>query len=357
MRPEQATATVMAAEIREIPSLVGAQLSDPAAVEAASAALRARRPSWVSLVARGTSDHAATYGRYLLEGSLGVPVGLAAPSLTTIYGLDHRWDGAALVAVSQSGRGPDVIAVVERARDGGALTIAITNDPRSPLADAADHVIPCAAGPERAVAATKTYVAELVALAMLAASLRPGGPIAEALDRLPAALERTVERATGWVQASGVVDALASTDRCLVASRGYNLATALEIALKLKETAALFAEGYSTADLLHGPVVLAAPGVPVLVVRPDGPMGRSIDEALGRVAAAGSPTWLVGARGVEPRASVAGSAVLALPVDLPEELTPMPFAVVGQLVSEAVARARGFDPDAPVGLEKVTMTR
>jgi glucosamine--fructose-6-phosphate aminotransferase (isomerizing) len=153
------------------------------------------------------------------------------------------------------------------------------------------------------------------------------------------------------------VSAIAETDRCLAASRGYNLATALEVALKLKETSGIFAEGYSTADLLHGPVALAAPGIPLLVFRPDGPMGRRIDDGVGHAAAAGSPVWMIGGREVEPRASVDGAAALALPLDVPEQLSPMALVLVGQLIAEAVAVRRGRDPDAPIGLRKVTMTR
>lgn len=350
--------TSMATEIREIPGQVAAQLAEGSEVVGrASAAIREARPRWISMVARGTSDHAATYGRYLLEAHLGVPVALAAPSLTTIYEASVDWRDGLLIAVSQSGSSPDVLAVVEAARAGGALTIAITNEPSSSLAAAAEHLVPCRAGDERAVAATKTYVAELVALAAIVAVLRPRSPLAEALPRLPHILERCLERSIRWVESIGVVDAFAAADRALVASRGYNLATALEVALKLKETGAVFAEGYSTADLLHGPIVLAGSGVPLLAIRPDGPVGSGIDDGVSRAEQAGSAAWLIGGREVEPRASLNGSAALALPIDLPEALTPPAFILPGQLLAEAVARARGRDPDAPQGLAKVTLTR
>lgn len=349
--------TAMGSEIREIPMRAAAQLREAAPVIAAAEAVRMAEPRWLSMVGRGTSDHAATYGRYLLEATLGRPVAMAAPSLTTIYTARQDWRDGLVIAVSQSGRGPDVVEVVEAARAGGALTIAITNDSASPLASAAHHVIPCQSGDERAVAATKTYVAELVCLASLAAELQPRASWAEALGRLPTVLDRCLERAIGWVASSGIANALAETDRCLAASRGYNLATALEVALKLKETSGIFAEGYSTADLLHGPVALAAPGIPLLVFRPDGPMGQRIDDGVGHAAAAGSSVWMIGGREVEPRASVDGAAALALPLDLPEELSPMAMVLVGQLIAEAVAVRRGRDPDAPIGLRKVTMTR
>lgn len=350
--------TRMATEIREIPRQVGLQLAQgSASVRRAAAAMDAASPRWISLVARGTSDHAATYGRYLLESHLGLPVALAAPSLVTVYEANVDWHGGVAIAISQSGRSPDVLAVIEAARGGGALTIAITNEPASPLATAAEHVVPCLAGEERAVAATKTYVGELVALAALVAALRPRSQLAEAMPRLVHVLERCLERSIRWIAGTDVVAAFAAADRALVASRGYNLATALEIALKLKETGAVFAEGYSTADLLHGPIALAGHDVPLLVIRPDGQMGARIDTGMARAEAAGTASWLVGGREVEPRAALDESTALALPVDLPEPLTPPAFALPGQLLAEAVARARGRDPDAPLGLTKVTLTR
>lgn len=355
---EEPAMTRMGVEIREIPLQVTYQLAAGSeAIEVAAADIIGARPRWISLVARGTSDHAATYGRYLLEAYLGLPVALAAPSLTTVYRASVGWREGMVIAVSQSGRSPDVLAVVEAARAGGALTVAITNEPDSPLASAAELLVPCHAGDERAVAATKTYVAELVALAALVAALRPRSTLAEALPRLPHVLERCLERAVRWIESVGVVDAFATTERALIASRGYNLSTALEVALKLKETSGVFAEGYSTADLLHGPIALAGSGVPLLAIRPDGPMGVGIDEGIARAELGGSASWLIGGREVEPRASVNGSGALVLPVDLPEALTPAAFVLPGQLLSEAVARARGRDPDAPRGLAKVTLTR
>ena len=348
----------MAGEIRAIPRHVATQLaeSDDELTVAASA-IGAAAPRWVIMVGRGTSDHAALYGRYLLEAQLRLPVAMAAPSLTTVYHAPIRWTDGLVLAVSQSGRSPDVIAVVEAARAGGATTLAITNDPRSPLADAAQLVLTCHAGEERAVAATKTYVAELVALAALVARLAPRSELAAGLERLPDVLGRCLERSVRWVERMPAAAAFARADRALVASRGYNLATAAEVALKLKETAAIFAEAYSTADLLHGPIALAGPGIPLLALRPDGPMGERIDEGVGRAEAAGSPTFVVGGREVEPLAALNGSTALALPLDLPEMLTPMALVLPGQLLAEAVAGRRGRNPDEPAGLRKVTLTR
>jgi glucosamine--fructose-6-phosphate aminotransferase (isomerizing) len=343
----------MRLEIDESPEVARRILADRSASEAAARAIAARRPSWITIAARGTSDHAAVYAQYLLETRLGLPTGLAKPSVTTIYGATLDWRGGLVLAISQSGRSPDVLAVVDAARAGGALTVAVTNDDTSPLASAAEIVIGCHAGPELAVPATKTYVAELVVLAALVGSLAPDAGYERALLALPETLAATLDTSSAWLDAAGtdVVERLTAADRALLVSRGYNLATALELALKLKETCGLFAEAYSTADFAHGPMVLARPEAPVLAVRPDGAMGRLVDETLAGVAARGGRAAVIGGPEV---ASVPGALALA---PLPEELTPIAYVVPGQLVVESTARRRGLEPDAPIGLGKVTLTR
>ncbi|HEX8938550.1 MAG TPA: SIS domain-containing protein [Candidatus Limnocylindrales bacterium] len=354
-------------EIGQIPGVVRTILRDGAAdTERVAAAVRRGRPRGAVIAARGTSDHAAIYARYLLEGRLRLPTGLAAPSLTTVYGTPLDWRDLLLVGISQSGEGPDIVAVVEAARAGGALTVAITNEPASPLAAAAEFLLPCRAGEERAVAATKTYVAELTAVAALVAAVEVGEergaasdghvpPLAADLPRVPDVLEAVLETSAAWLAtAEPLVEALAASDRALVVSRGYNLATALEVALKLKETSRIFADGYSSADLLHGPVALAGPAIPTLAFRPDGAMGAALDESLDRARFAGARPWVVG--GQEVAAAATSARALALPGALPETLTPLAFVLPGQLVAETVARRRGMDPDAPLGLTKVTRT-
>lgn len=350
----------MAREIGQIPDAVERLVRDGLGpVRAAAAELRRADPAWVRFVARGTSDHAAIYGRYLVETRLGIPAGLAAASVTTVYGSRLRWSGGAVIAISQSGRSPDLRAVVEAARTGGAATIAITNDPSSPLADAAATCIPVLAGPEHAVAATKTYVACLVAVAALVALTADDRATLAALPTLPDALATALRLAGPWVSGSGIVESFAASDRALVTSRGYDLATALEIAIKLQETAGLFADGHSTADLEHGPVALAAPSVPVLAVRPDGAMGASIDGALERVRATGARPWIVGGQEApaSPDAAEAATHSLRLPLPVPDVLSPAVLVLPGQVLAEAVSRARGRDPDMPDGLTKVTLTR
>lgn len=341
----------MRREIGEIPATV-ARIRDAASeIEAVAAVIRDFAPRWVTIAARGTSDHAAVYAQYLIESQLGIPTGLAKPSITTLYEAPLDWRDGLLLAISQSGRSPDIVAVTDAARRGGALTLSIVNEEGSPLAAAAEMALPCLAGPELAIPATKTYVADLAVLVALVAALSPHGELRDALPALPDTLSAVEEGTDAWLRESAdVLDAFAAADRALVVSRGYNLATALELALKLKETCGLFAEPYSSADFAHGPLILAGPGVPALGIRPDGPIGRLVDQALANIRSRGGQPVCIGDSEADPEA-------LILPMDLPEILTPLPFAVAGQLLVEAIARRRGLDPDAPPGLNKVTLTR
>jgi glucosamine--fructose-6-phosphate aminotransferase (isomerizing) len=344
----------MRREIGEIPAAVGRALAADDERHQVVAAIEAARPRWVMIAGRGTSDHAAVYAQYLIEAHLGLPTGLVKPSVTTVYGATLDWQGGMVLAISQSGRSPDIVTVVEAARASGALTVAITNEPASPLGAVAEHELGCHAGPELAVPATKTYVAELVVVAALVADLRPASQLGDRLRALPDALRSTLSTSEAWLGDDGraTVAGLVAADRALLVSRGYNLATALELALKLKETCGLYAEAYSTADFAHGPKALTRPDVPVIAIRPDGPMGLAVDETLRGVHARGATAAVIGG----PEARMIDGA-LALPDELPEELTPMQYVVAGQLLVEAVARGRGLNPDAPTDLAKVTLTR
>jgi glucosamine--fructose-6-phosphate aminotransferase (isomerizing) len=350
----------MRREIGETPDVVAGLLQrGRAEIAAVAAAIRAADPAWAMLVARGTSDNAAIHLRYLIETELGIPCGLAAPSVTTVYGAELRWRGGLVIAVSQSGRSPDLVAVVEAARAGGAITVAIANDTESPLVAAAEHLIDCRAGPERAVAATKSYVAQLAAGAALVAALNPDGRLSAALDRLPATLRGSLATALEAIDDDApIVAEFAASERSIVVSRGYDHATALEIALKLKETGRLFAEGYSAADLSHGPIVLSGPEIPVLAIRPDGRMGPEVDVAIAAAARSGARPWVVGGGDAPGDGDTpAGDRTIRLPIDVPAGLAALAFVLPGQLLAEAVARRRGYDPDAPPGLQKVTLTR
>jgi glucosamine--fructose-6-phosphate aminotransferase (isomerizing) len=344
----------MGREIGQIPAAVQRVLDEPDQLRAVAAAMGRANPGWIMIAGRGTSDHAAVYAQYLLETHLGVPTGLVKPSVTTVYGASLDWRGGMVLAISQSGQSPDIVGVVESARRTGALTVAVTNEPDSPLADAAEVSLRIHAGRELAVPATKTYVAELAVVAALANAVRPTPELRAGLHAVPAALDDTIARTRDWLAGAGApaVEAFAAADRALLVSRGFNLATALELALKLKETCGLFAEAYSTADFMHGPLVLSRAEVPTLAIRPDGLMGADVDATLAAVAARGGRTTVVGGPETAGRPEA-----LSLPHSVAEALTPLLFVVPGQLLVEATASKRGLDPDAPEGLGKVTLTR
>jgi glutamine---fructose-6-phosphate transaminase (isomerizing) len=344
----------MGREIGQIPAAVQRVLDEPDQLAAVASAIARANPRWIMIAGRGTSDHAAVYAQYLFETHLGLPTGLVKPSVTTVYGARLDWGGGLVVAISQSGQSPDIVAVVEAARRSGALTVAITNEPASPLAAVAELALHIHAGRELAVPATKTYVTELAVVGALTNAIRPTPALADGLAALPGALRSTIARTRDWMSGPGAhaVDTFAAADRALLVSRGFNLATALELALKLKETCGLFAEAYSTADFMHGPLVLAQSGVPTLAIRPDGLMGADVDATLAAVAARGGRTTVFGGGETSERPEA-----LSLPHTLPEALTPLLFVVPGQLLVEAVATRRGVNPDAPDGLGKVTLTR
>lgn len=343
--------THMADEIRQTPEVVERLLVDGArAIREVAKAISRAQPAWVAMTARGTSDHAAVYARYLIEGVLGIPVVLVAPSINTIYKRNASWSDGMLISISQSGQSPDLLAVLEAAKHSGRPTIAITNDPGSPLAEGSDFVVDCWAGGERAVAATKTYVSSLAAIAALVAGVRP----TEALDTavLPEVIQRTIEVAERWVADSGVVDTFTASVGSLTVGRGYNYATALEVALKLIETSGRFVIGYSAADLEHGPMVLAGNDTPTLFFESPGPMGISTRPLLQRLMATGGDVWTV----TTEHDSSSTKQTLNLPIEVSDELSPIPMVLPGQLLAESAARSLGLDPDAPRGLTKVTKT-
>jgi glucosamine--fructose-6-phosphate aminotransferase (isomerizing) len=345
--------THMADEVREIPDAIDRLLTDGAAAisEAAAAILRAR-PRWVMIVARGTSDHAALFARYLLEVRLGLPVVMAAPSAQSIYQVAFDWTGALVIGVSQSGASPDLTCVTDAAREGGALTVAITNTADSPLSASCEHVIECHAGAEQSVAATKSYVNSLVAFIALVADLDSTWSFDT--PRLSDAAWKSIAASERWIQTTDVVGDLARSPGVLVLGRGFNLATAHEVALKLIETSGRLALPYSTADAEHGPLVLAGSDIPILVFEPPGVMAGHVAPAIERASRAGSRVWSVGLSDSARRPG--GSHSLVLPFVVPDEVSPVPLVIPGQLIAEALARGLGLDPDSPAGLEKVTLT-
>ena len=338
------------AELGESPAVVGRLLHEAGGqVAMVAEAVRARGIDLAVVAARGTSDHAGIYGQYILGARNGILVAPATPSLVSLYGTPPRMGSALVIGISQSGRSPDVVSVVEASRRQGALTVAITNDVGSELAAAAEHVLPLRAGEERAVAATKTYVAELTVLAMLSAALSGDAQSRAELDRLPDALAAAMAT-EGALEAAA--QAWAGRAACTVLARGFNYATAREWALKLKEVAGLLADPYSTADFQHGPITLIGEGAPVLAVAPTGVAFDSVTELLALVAAAGARVLAL----TDVPALGPGIETVRLP-SVPEWLSPIAAAIPAQLFALHLARARGIDPEHPRHLSKVTLTR
>jgi glucosamine--fructose-6-phosphate aminotransferase (isomerizing) len=340
------------AEIRDQPEVAARLLvAAPPALDTVAAEVRRRGIGLVVIAARGTSDHAAVYAQYVLGARNGMTVALAAPSLVTLYGASPRYGNALVIGLSQSGRSPDVVGVVEAARGQGALTLAITNAPSSPLALAAEHRMDLAAGEERSVAATKTYTAELLAVAMLSAALDDHGARA-ALAAVPEALGRALDEEP---EAARIAADQAALDRAVVLGRGFGYATAREWSLKLKEVAQLWADPYSAADFAHGPVALLAPGSAVFASISAGPARDAlVDTVRELVRDLGADAMILsddaGARSI-------GRWALPVPGGLAEWLSPIAAIVPAQLHAMHLAIARGLDPERPRGLRKVTETR
>lgn len=339
-------------EIREQPEALSRLIADGTeAAETIAARVRAFTPRLVIIAARGSSDNAARYAQYLFGAHNRLPVALATPSLFTCYEAPPALDGALVVGVSQSGQSPDIVAVIESGRSQGALTLAITNEPGSPLGLAAEHTLPLLAGEERAVAATKTYTSQLCALAMLSAALEGRPERWAELARVPGFVERAIGLSAPVHEG---VARFRKAGRFVVVGRGFNYATAFELALKLKETSYLVAEPYSPADLLHGPVAMIDRGFPVLLVAPSGRVLADLARLAETLETRRAETVAISDDpGILARARVG----LALPAGTPEWLSPMVAIVPAQLFAVALARARGLDPDHPRSLSKITETR
>jgi len=316
-----------------------------------AAAIRARDVRYAVIAARGTSDNAARYAQYLFGALNRLPVALATPSLFSIYRTPPQLHDALVLGISQSGQSPDIVAVIEEGRRQGALTVAVTNAPDSPLAHAADHVLPLGTGKERSVAATKTYTAQLAALALLAVQLAGDGERLASLRSMPEAVKKTLAMEE---PISLAAQRYAYATECVVLGRGYNYATAFEIALKLKELTYVVAEPYSSADFRHGPVAIVERGFPAVVVAPQGAVYPDM-LALACELAAREAELIVISEQDEPLRLA--RTPLRLPVALPEWLSPFTCIVPGQLLALHVTLAKGYDPDHPRGLKKITETQ
>ncbi len=335
---------LMAAEIAEQPQVWRRLLTDGLdPIRAAADRITRTAPRFAQLVARGTSDHAALYAKYLIEIKHGLPAGLVSPSTVTVYGARPDLRDVLYIAVSQSGGSPDLVRSVEVARAQGALTVAVTNNAASDLAAAAEIHIDVLAGSERSVAATKSYTAELLALQLLL-----GGGDSRGTEALPELGEAVL--ACGE-QVREVAQRYRFAQRLVTTARGYSYPTAREAALKLMETSYLSAQAFSGADLLHGPLATVDPQVPVLAIVPDSAGGQAMQPVLERLAERHADVFGVGA----PAALAGLAGGIALPT-VSDELSPLLEILPLQQLALHLALARGGDPDQPRGLRKVTET-
>jgi len=340
-------------EIHEQPAVLRCVLETQIErIEHAAQTIRERGVDFVMLAARGTSDHAGVYAQYLWGVHNRLAVALAAPSLFSLYESSPRLHKALVVGISQSGQSPDVVGVIEEGRRQGALTLAITNDVNSRLAHAAEFTLDICAGPEKAVAATKTYTAELLVLAALSAALSGDEAHKAALWRVPDAVKQAL---TMEDRVEPIAMAHRAMGQCVVLGRGYNYSTAHEWALKLKELTYVLADPYSAADFQHGPIAIVEPGFPVLAIAPRGAIFTDLLSLLRRLRDEYGAELLVVSDSDE--ALTLAHAALAIPTDLPEWLTPLVSIIPAQLYCYHLARAKSYDTEAPRHLRKVTLTR
>ena len=356
--------TYMLREIQEQPHVLSDVLNKTlAAVRSLAEEVKRRDISLIVIAARGTSDHAALYAQYLFQYLNGIPVALATPSLYTLYGTHLRLGRAMVIGISQSGQSPDIVEVVAQAKAAGALTVGITNVAESPLAMTANHTLLCHAGPERSVAATKTYTTTCTVLAMLAAYMSGGELLRDGMQHIP---QLVTDALKSEERIASIAQRYTHARNCVVLGRAFQYSTARETALKLEETCYLVATPFSTADFRHGPAALVERGLPVVVFAPPGPTLDGSRELL---------TWLREREAdclvVSEDETVLELATVPISLTLPslshdsmqgqhasiaELLAPIPYIVCGQLLAHYLALSKGLNPDQPRSLTKVTRT-
>jgi glucosamine--fructose-6-phosphate aminotransferase (isomerizing) len=338
--------TAMAEEIRETPQAIARFFDrETANLRDTARRLAERRPNVIITCARGSSDNAATYFKYLAEILLGIPVASMGPSVASLYCAPLQLTGAVMVSVSQSGKSPDIVSLQRSARAAGAFAIAVVNDTGSPLAQEADAVLPFHSGEERSVAATKTFLSSAAILAALVAEWRADAVLAKATRELPSVFETALR--ADWSEA---LPALCDASSAYVVGRGPALAIAAEVALKLKEVAMLHAEAFSGAEVMHGPLQLVESGFPILALRPRDAAYEAMGEAVTRLGRAGAELFVAEEGTARPGRlpfSPSGHPLL----------DPLVMLLSFYALAEQVARRRGLDPDRPSRLRKVTETR
>lgn len=302
------------------------------------------------IAARGTSDNAARYAKYLMGVYNQIPVGLAAPSLYTVFEKPPKLSRTLVVGISQSGQSPDIISVIKDANKQGQATLCITNEANSPLAQEADHVIPLRCGKEESVAATKTYTASLAAMAMLSIALDQNADREKALKSLPSKLDETIKAAN---EVSSNACRYRYIEHCVVIGRGFNYATAFEVALKIKELTKVVSVPYSSADFKHGPIAAVRPGFPVILVAPSGKMNAQMIEFSKKMHELDAELVVISDDEAILKDSNLG---FRIPQGIDEWLSPIACAIPGQLFARQLAIEKGLNIDQPVGLTKVTET-
>jgi glucosamine--fructose-6-phosphate aminotransferase (isomerizing) len=340
----------MLEEIREQPAALDRTLR--MGLKAAAQLARRKRPKLIILAARGTSDNAAQFGRYLLEITTGIPVSLAAPSLYTLYNAKIDLKDALIVAISQSGESTDTNLVLERGREQGAMTVGITNEPSSSLAKLAEDVFFVRAKRERSVAATKTYTGQLMSLYLLAHALGANIKLDD-LKRIPDWAAQALELEP---EITARAERYRFMERAIVVGRGLNYANAFEFALKMMETCYVVAERFSTADFLHGPIAMVDPSFPMFLFTPSGVTWEGMRDMIERLAALKADTLIFTDKSNRAAIELNPRAVI-VPAKLPRELyTPIPYIIPAQIFAASLAEWKGIDPDQPRTLSKVTRT-
>ncbi len=342
--------SLMLAEIEEQPAALERTIKREAGKIAQFAArLKGDCPRLIVLVARGSSDNAALFGRYLLEMTTGIPVSLAAPAIHTLYKVKMDLRNSLVIGISQSGEGVDINLVLENAKRCGAITLAITNEIDSAIAKLADETFLIHAGRERSVAATKTYTGQLLIFHLLARALSNGRKC-DQIERLPELAAASL-RLRGEVEE--MVERYAFMEQCVVVGRSLNYANAYEFAIKLMETCYVVAERFSGADFLHGPIALVDQGFPVFVFAPPGQTLKGTKELLSRLNRIGAETIVISSQTSVIRMGTRG---LTIPEPISETLSPIPYIIPAQLFAALLAKTKGLSPDRPRSLSKVTKT-
>jgi glutamine---fructose-6-phosphate transaminase (isomerizing) len=344
--------SIMLKEIEEQPAALESTLQrERAHAERLGRFLQKKQPSLIVLVARGSSDNAAQFGRYLLEVTTGIPVSLAAPSVHTLYRAKMRLSGALAIGISQSGESTDINLAMENARRCGAMTIGITNKSDSGLARICDETFLTRAGRERSVAATKTYTAQMMTLYLLAASI--GGFSSDwtaSLEQIPAWAARALELKATVLE---LVERYRFMQQCVVVGRGLNYCNAFELAIKLMETCYVVAERFSSADFLHGPIALVERGFPVVLFAAPGKVYPGMLQLSRRLAGLNAETVVISSEETILRTATRG---LRIPDPVPDLFSPIPYIIPGQIFAAMLARTKGLTPDRPRSLSKVTLT-